>query len=208
HSERQPHEWEQPLPEEQRGQDRDDQRGRADGEEGRGGDADERDRAEEADLVGGHRQTERGAERKIGGGRPGASLRIPWSQSGRRDRGEGEEGRGDGQTAPADEQRRGRALAGAQRHGGAGRAPRDGGDRDQQQADEHSQLAYRRRRVGTGDAIGFIGLGNMGAPMAGRLLDGGYALVLHDVRRQAAEPLLARGATWAASPAEVAAAAQ
>jgi len=62
--------------------------------------------------------------------------------------------------------------------------------------------------VGTGDAIGFIGLGNMGAPMAGRLLDGGYALVLHDVRRQAAEPLLARGATWAASPAEVAAAAQ
>jgi len=62
--------------------------------------------------------------------------------------------------------------------------------------------------VGTGEVIGFIGLGNMGAPMAGRLLDGGYALVLHDVRRQAAEPLLARGATWAASPAEVAAAAQ
>jgi 3-hydroxyisobutyrate dehydrogenase-like beta-hydroxyacid dehydrogenase len=31
-----------------------------------------------------------------------------------------------------------------------------------------------------GDVIGFIGLGHMEAPMAGRLLDGGYALVLHD----------------------------
>ncbi|HKW94781.1 MAG TPA: NAD(P)-binding domain-containing protein, partial [Methylomirabilota bacterium] len=39
--------------------------------------------------------------------------------------------------------------------------------------------------MGTGDAIGFIGLGNMGAPMAGRLLDGGAALVLHDARPQA-----------------------
>jgi 3-hydroxyisobutyrate dehydrogenase-like beta-hydroxyacid dehydrogenase len=58
------------------------------------------------------------------------------------------------------------------------------------------------------ETIGFIGLGNMGAPMAGRLLDGGYALVVHDARPEAARPLLARAATWAASPAEVAAAAQ
>jgi 3-hydroxyisobutyrate dehydrogenase len=28
------------------------------------------------------------------------------------------------------------------------------------------------------EMIGFIGLGNMGAPMAGRLLDGGYALTV------------------------------
>ncbi|MGH7365113.1 MAG: NAD(P)-dependent oxidoreductase [Candidatus Rokuibacteriota bacterium] len=58
------------------------------------------------------------------------------------------------------------------------------------------------------EQIGFIGLGNMGAPMAGRLLDGGYALVVNDIRQDTARPLLARGAAWAASPAEVAAAAR
>ena len=58
------------------------------------------------------------------------------------------------------------------------------------------------------EQIGFIGLGNMGVPMAGRLLDGGYKLIVNDIRQDAARPLLARGATWAASPAEVAAVAQ
>ena len=58
------------------------------------------------------------------------------------------------------------------------------------------------------ERIGFIGLGNMGVPMAGRLMDGGYSLVVNDLRPDAARPLLARGATWAASPAEVAAAVQ
>ena len=58
------------------------------------------------------------------------------------------------------------------------------------------------------EQIGFIGLGNMGVPMAGRLIDGGYSLVVNDIRHDAARPLLARGAAWAASPAEVAAAAQ
>jgi 3-hydroxyisobutyrate dehydrogenase len=58
------------------------------------------------------------------------------------------------------------------------------------------------------DQIGFIGLGNMGVPMAGRLIDAGHALVVHDVRPEAARPLLARGATWADSPAEVGAAAR
>ena len=57
------------------------------------------------------------------------------------------------------------------------------------------------------ETIGFIGLGNMGAPMAGRLLSAGYALIVHDVRQAAAGPLLARGARWAGSPAGVAAAA-
>src|SRR5712691_5267757 len=57
------------------------------------------------------------------------------------------------------------------------------------------------------EPVGFIGLGNMGAPMAGRLLDG-YRLIVHDVREGAARALRGRGATWAASPAEVAAAAQ
>ena len=52
---------------------------------------------------------------------------------------------------------------------------------------------------------GFIGLGNIGAPMAGRLLEAGLEVTVHDLVRRAAEPLLARGARWAASPAEIAA---
>jgi 3-hydroxyisobutyrate dehydrogenase len=53
--------------------------------------------------------------------------------------------------------------------------------------------------------VGFIGLGNMGAPMAGFVLGAGHPLVVHDLRRDAAAPLLDRGAVWAASPGEVAA---
>ena len=52
--------------------------------------------------------------------------------------------------------------------------------------------------------IGFIGLGNMGAPMAGRLLDAGYALTVFDTRAAALESFVARGARAAASPAAVA----
>jgi 3-hydroxyisobutyrate dehydrogenase len=53
--------------------------------------------------------------------------------------------------------------------------------------------------------VGFIGLGNMGAPMAGFVLGAGHSLVVHDLRRDAAAPVLDRGAVWAASPGEVAA---
>ena len=53
--------------------------------------------------------------------------------------------------------------------------------------------------------VGFIGLGNVGAPMAGFVLAAGFTLVVHDLRREAAAPLLARGATWADSPRELAA---
>ncbi|HSB61517.1 MAG TPA: NAD(P)-dependent oxidoreductase, partial [Vicinamibacteria bacterium] len=48
--------------------------------------------------------------------------------------------------------------------------------------------------------IGFIGLGNMGGPMALNLMKAGHALVVHDVRKGAATPHLAGGATWADSP--------
>jgi 3-hydroxyisobutyrate dehydrogenase-like beta-hydroxyacid dehydrogenase len=54
--------------------------------------------------------------------------------------------------------------------------------------------------------IGFIGLGNMGKPMASRLLDAGYQLTVHDVRRESAEALAAKGASIAASPAALASA--
>jgi 3-hydroxyisobutyrate dehydrogenase-like beta-hydroxyacid dehydrogenase len=52
--------------------------------------------------------------------------------------------------------------------------------------------------------VGFIGLGTMGAHMAMNAMTGGHELVVHDIRREAAEPHLAAGAKWAASPREVA----
>ncbi len=48
--------------------------------------------------------------------------------------------------------------------------------------------------------VGFIGLGTMGASMAANIQKGGYELVVHDIRRAAAERHLAAGATWADSP--------
>jgi 3-hydroxyisobutyrate dehydrogenase len=52
--------------------------------------------------------------------------------------------------------------------------------------------------------IGFIGLGNMGGPMALNLIKAGHSLVVHDVRRNMAEPHLAGGAKWADTPADAA----
>jgi 3-hydroxyisobutyrate dehydrogenase-like beta-hydroxyacid dehydrogenase len=52
--------------------------------------------------------------------------------------------------------------------------------------------------------VGFIGVGNIGSPMAAQLLKAGYALVVRDIRREALAPLLAAGATWADSPRGVA----
>ncbi len=49
--------------------------------------------------------------------------------------------------------------------------------------------------------IGFIGLGMMGSGMAANLQKAGHDLVVHDLRRAAAEPYLAAGAVWADSPA-------
>src|SRR5260370_2610093 len=48
--------------------------------------------------------------------------------------------------------------------------------------------------------VGFIGLGTMGASMAANLQKAGYELVVHDIRRAAAERHLAAGAVWADSP--------
>src|SRR5437762_7933453 len=52
--------------------------------------------------------------------------------------------------------------------------------------------------------IGFIGLGNMGGPMALNMIKGGHSLTVHDLRREMAEAHLAAGARWADSPAAVA----
>jgi 3-hydroxyisobutyrate dehydrogenase-like beta-hydroxyacid dehydrogenase len=56
--------------------------------------------------------------------------------------------------------------------------------------------------------IGFIGLGNMGAHMARRLLEAGHRVIVYDVRQEAIGNLAARGAVAARSPAEVADAAE
>jgi len=55
-------------------------------------------------------------------------------------------------------------------------------------------------------AYGFIGLGNIGAPMAGHLVDWPDGLVVCDLRADATAPFADRGATVAASAAEVGAA--
>lgn len=54
--------------------------------------------------------------------------------------------------------------------------------------------------------LGFIGLGNLGIHLAGSLMRAGFQLTVHDLNKNAAEPLLAAGAIWAASPQQVAAA--
>src|SRR5215470_5514493 len=48
--------------------------------------------------------------------------------------------------------------------------------------------------------VGFIGLGNMGGPMAFNLIKAGHSLIVHDVRREAAKAHLDKGAKWADSP--------
>src|ERR1700722_8814087 len=52
--------------------------------------------------------------------------------------------------------------------------------------------------------VGFIGVGNIGAPIAGQLLRAGHALVVHDLRGEAAAGLLAAGAEWGDTPAALA----
>jgi 3-hydroxyisobutyrate dehydrogenase-like beta-hydroxyacid dehydrogenase len=59
-----------------------------------------------------------------------------------------------------------------------------------------------------GQSLGFIGLGRMGGPMVGRLLDAGHTLTVFDTVEAAVAPLVERGARRAGSPAEVASAAE
>jgi len=56
------------------------------------------------------------------------------------------------------------------------------------------------------DRVGFIGLGIMGKPMAMNLLDAGYPLTVHSRSAGPVDEVVARGATRASGPDEVAAA--
>src|ERR1700733_12297494 len=52
--------------------------------------------------------------------------------------------------------------------------------------------------------VAFIGLGRMGHGMAGRYLDAGFTLAVWNRSQAKAADLIARGARWAASPADAA----
>jgi 3-hydroxyisobutyrate dehydrogenase len=53
-------------------------------------------------------------------------------------------------------------------------------------------------------SVAFIGLGRMGHGMAGRYLDAGFTVAVWNRSKAKAEDLIARGARWAASPADAA----
>jgi len=59
-----------------------------------------------------------------------------------------------------------------------------------------------------GQTLGFIGLGQMGGPMSRRVVEAGYKLCVHDTDERALKALTDLGATPAASPREVADAAE
>ena len=44
-------------------------------------------------------------------------------------------------------------------------------------------LLSKSRSMGTTTKVGFIGLGNMGGPMAANLLKGGHSLVVNDGKK-------------------------
>ncbi|MEM8749856.1 MAG: NAD(P)-dependent oxidoreductase [Pseudomonadota bacterium] len=52
--------------------------------------------------------------------------------------------------------------------------------------------------------VGFIGLGNVGAKLAGSLLRNGFDTTVRDLDKNLAEPFLEQGAHWADSPREMA----
>ena len=52
--------------------------------------------------------------------------------------------------------------------------------------------------------VGFIGIGNMGRLMANHIFEAGYNLYVHDIRKEAAQFLVDKGATWTDTPMAIA----
>ena len=52
--------------------------------------------------------------------------------------------------------------------------------------------------------VGFIGIGKMGVHMSRHVLEAGFTLYVNDLIREAARPLLEKGATWVDTPKEMA----
>jgi 3-hydroxyisobutyrate dehydrogenase len=65
--------------------------------------------------------------------------------------------------------------------------------------------ASPRHAAPGGTRVGWIGTGVMGASMAAHLIDAGYACTVTTRTREKAQPLLDAGASWAGTPADVAA---
>jgi len=65
-------------------------------------------------------------------------------------------------------------------------------------------FALHGRQLKMSETLGFIGLGNMGFPIAANLLQAGYGLRVYNRTASKAAPLVAKGATIVTSPAEVA----
>ena len=59
-----------------------------------------------------------------------------------------------------------------------------------------------------GARVGWVGAGVMGTAMCGHLLEAGHEVSVHTRTRSKAQPLLDAGATWAATPADAARAAE
>jgi 3-hydroxyisobutyrate dehydrogenase len=64
-------------------------------------------------------------------------------------------------------------------------------------------MSSQRSGKDTSISVGYIGLGAMGAGMASNLRTAGYDLVVHDVRTESAQPLVAEGARLAQTIAEL-----
>ncbi len=52
--------------------------------------------------------------------------------------------------------------------------------------------------------VGFIGIGQMGKHMSRHILEAGFQITVHDEKREAAIPLVEKGAKWAGTPKQVA----
>ncbi|WP_349627692.1 MULTISPECIES: NAD(P)-dependent oxidoreductase [unclassified Bradyrhizobium] len=95
--------------------------------------------------------------------------------------------------------------AGARSHDDGGRDGRPANAFDQRDQEGAPGPGSRDREwTMAGEILGVIGTGRMGGPMAGRLMDAGYSLVVYDTQAEATQPLVTRGASLASSPADVA----
>jgi 3-hydroxyisobutyrate dehydrogenase len=54
------------------------------------------------------------------------------------------------------------------------------------------------------ETVGFVGLGTIGGAIARNILKAGYSMMVHDIRPEATQPLVEKGAQPAGSPAELA----
>lgn len=74
---------------------------------------------------------------------------------------------------------------------------------EESQPPVQKEACMKTHDAGSDASLGFIGLGNMGGPMAANLLKAGFGLTGFDLRKETMEPLTPLGGKNAASAAEV-----